>query len=815
LKILPQEYARSAEHLRRFEQEARAASALNHPGIITIYEIGRHDDIAFIAMELVEGRDLRDLLTEGPMPLKQSLRIAGRVSDALAAAHERGIVHRDLKPENLMITDDGYVKVLDFGLAKLAKPLSPNDTTLPHTTPGAVFGTVGYMSPEQASGKLTDYRSDQFSFGVILYEMIAGRRPFERNTAPETLTAIIREDHPRLHEVDATVPAELGRIVDRCLQKAPSDRYASTRDLARDLREVRDALTNPSGRRSGPHLVPRMVPTGRIAAVAGAVIAIAAGAYFALNRTTPVQPPKFRSVAVLPFRDLSPAKDAQLFTDGLSEMITTRLAQSKAVRVVSPFGGAEIPETATLKEIADLRGADVLLRGGVQREAGQLRVTYALLDPNGTQLGGDTVTASTSDLFAAEDLVAESILRQLGAPKEPAPPARRDALESADDQKKYVEALGLLHRIRDDASNEEAVHRFEALLVNARDSALINAALARALLVRYNRTRNAAFVEQANVYAARAVAIDPALPDVHVTLGDLRKNAGNLNDALAEYSKAAELRPNYPDALLGIAETYDKMGRGPQAERTYAEVMRISPDWPSVYAKFGNYWYTRGAYDKAIDMFRHMTTLMPDSARGYSNLGGAYLANGKYEPAIGAFERAIALDPKYAVALANLGTCHYFLGEFSKSASCFERAAQLKPDNYILWANLGDARRWDGTNPAAAKQAYETAVAAGRKSMTVNSKDALVHAIVASSLAKLGRLDDAKREADIALQIDPTNSDALYHAAVTAHLRGDNAGALGWLGRAVRAGYAASNVDRDPEWKALRTSPEFRDALKS
>src|SRR3954465_14577589 len=177
LKILPREYATSAEHLRRFEQEARAASALNHPGIITIYEIGQHDDIAFIAMELVEGRDLRDVMTEGALPLRQALRIGGRAADGLAAAHERGIVHRDLKPENLMITADGYVKVLDFGLAKLAKPMSANDTTLPHTTPGAVFGTVGYMSPEQASGKVSDYRSDQFSFGVILYEMITRRRP--------------------------------------------------------------------------------------------------------------------------------------------------------------------------------------------------------------------------------------------------------------------------------------------------------------------------------------------------------------------------------------------------------------------------------------------------------------------------------------------------------------------------------------------------------------------------------------------------------------------------------------------------------------
>ena len=816
LKILPAEYSASAEHLRRFEQEARAASALNHPSIITIYEIGQSRDIAFIAMELVEGRDLRDLLAEGPMPLKQALRIAGRAAEGLAAAHERGIVHRDLKPENLMITTDGYVKVLDFGLAKLVHPLSPNDSTLPHTTPGAVFGTVGYMSPEQASGKATDYRSDQFSFGVILFEMLVRRRPFDRNTAPETLTAIIREEHPRLRDIDAALPPELERIVDRLLRKDPADRYASTRDLARDLREVRDALTNPSGRRSGSHAAPGLKKRGRIAAIAAAAVAAVAGiAYMTMHPPTPTTtPPRFRSVAVLPFRDMSPSKDAQTFTDGLSEMITTRLAKSKSIRVVSPFGGAEIPETATLKEIAERRGADIVLRGGVQRTNNELRVTYALLDPNGTQLGGDTITASTADLFAAEDMVAESILRQLGAAPDTAAQPRHDSLESPDDQKQYVEAVGLMRRIKGPATTQQAVRQLEALLVKARDSALVNAALARALVLHYDQTKNAAFAEQANIYATRAASIDASLPDVHVTLGDVRRIGGKFEEARAEYEKAAALRANYPEALLGLAETYDKLGRSAPAEHYYSETIRIAPDWPSAYAKFGGYWFNRGQSDKAVANFRRMAELMPDSPRGYSNLGAVYFATAKYDDAIAAFEHAILIDPKYATGYSNLGSCHYFVGKFAEAASDFEHATSLRPDNYLLWANLGDARRWDGANAKLTRDAYETAVSKARNALAVNANDALVHAVIASSLAKLGRHDDAKREADRALSIDPTNYDALYHAAVAAHLRGDDAAAIAWLGRAVRAGYSPSNAEHDPEWKSLRSRTDFRDALK-
>jgi serine/threonine protein kinase len=236
LKILPPEVA-SAEAMRRFEQEARAASSLNHPNIVAIYDVGRVDSIAYIAMELVEGQTLRGLMTEGPLPLKETLRIAVKVADVLASAHEHGVIHRDLKPENVMIARDGYVKLLDFGLAKVRQSFASGDRTQRLTTAGHVFGTASYMSPEQASGKPIDFRSDQFSLAVILYEMIVGERPFDRATAAETLTAIIREEAPPLPR---STDKGVRQIIARCLAKSPQLRYASTRDLARDLRDLRN-----------------------------------------------------------------------------------------------------------------------------------------------------------------------------------------------------------------------------------------------------------------------------------------------------------------------------------------------------------------------------------------------------------------------------------------------------------------------------------------------------------------------------------------------------------------------------------------------
>ena len=253
VKVLPESVAADADFLARFQSEARAASALNHPNIVTIHDLGSADGVSFILMELVEGKTVRDLLDAGPPPLKKTLHIAAQAAEGLAAAHARGIVHRDLKPENLMVSKDGILKILDFGLAKMT-PLSahPGEATGSYeagrTKPGSVFGTVGYMSPEQATGRPVDFRSDQFALGTILHEMLTGKRSWKRSSAAETLTAIIREDpEPPLATSAPSTPTALRWIVDRCLAKDPEERYASTRDLARDLATLRNHLSEASG----------------------------------------------------------------------------------------------------------------------------------------------------------------------------------------------------------------------------------------------------------------------------------------------------------------------------------------------------------------------------------------------------------------------------------------------------------------------------------------------------------------------------------------------------------------------------------------
>jgi Tol biopolymer transport system component len=250
IKVLGAEYSADVTRLTRFEQEARAVSSLNHPHIVSIFDVGTAEGHSYLVMEMVEGRSLRELLEGGALPLKKALNIAAQVADGLAKAHAAGIVHRDLKPENVMVNADGFAKVLDFGLVKLAgtqvNTLATVTAAMPATSPGMVLGTVGYMSPEQARGKEVDFRSDQFSFGTMFYEMVTGARPFVRESSAQTLAAIIEDDPKPVSELNPKVPLAVRWIIERCMAKDAEERYASTRDLARDLQSVRDHLSEAS-----------------------------------------------------------------------------------------------------------------------------------------------------------------------------------------------------------------------------------------------------------------------------------------------------------------------------------------------------------------------------------------------------------------------------------------------------------------------------------------------------------------------------------------------------------------------------------------
>ena len=364
LKVLPGDLSSDSDRLARFEQEARSASALNHPHIVVVYDVGRADSVAYIAMELVDGRSVRELLAGDRLPLKKVLQIGSQIADGLAKAHAAGIVHRDLKPENLMVSRDGYAKILDFGLAKLAGPTMEGFSGIATavregTAPGTVLGTVGYMSPEQASGKPMDFRSDQFSFGSILYEMATGNRAFSGATAVDTMSAILHAEPKPVGALNPAAPAPLRWVIERCLAKDPEERYASTRDLARDLASVRDHLSDVSAATGAIAEAP-VRPRSRLLASIGALLGLAAlaAAFFIGKGSNKSTPPSFHQLTFRrgEIRSARFAPDAQtiLYTaswDGKPIEIFVSRPESPESR---PFGisGAEVLAISPSGEMA-------------------------------------------------------------------------------------------------------------------------------------------------------------------------------------------------------------------------------------------------------------------------------------------------------------------------------------------------------------------------------------------------------------------------------------------------------------------------------
>jgi eukaryotic-like serine/threonine-protein kinase len=420
LKVLPARLSSDPARLNRFDREARSASALNHPNIVTIYEVGQSESTSFIAMELVDGKTLRELLYVGPIPLRKLLGIAAQIADGLAKAHASGIVHRDVKPENVMVSSDGFVKMLDFGLAKLTHDSEQGQTIPGGTEPDVVMGTAGYMSPEQAAGQPVDFRTDQFSFGSILYEMLTGKPPFRRPTKPETLAAIIREEPEPIAALTPRVPAQIRWIVERCLAKEPRDRYAATEDLARDLVILRDHASDLSSEARISLEAPRRPARWRTIALGVALLAALTGTYLLGRRAgdSRPSPPRFRQLTfgsagissarftpdgqTIVYAAQSEGKPSELFTVradtpgerslGLTnaEILSISSSGQMALLLTRQFGSVLLPPHRDIfgRDVGGFEGilAEAPLAGGTPRELLE-GVNSADWSPDGGTLG--------------------------------------------------------------------------------------------------------------------------------------------------------------------------------------------------------------------------------------------------------------------------------------------------------------------------------------------------------------------------------------------------------------------------------------------
>jgi serine/threonine-protein kinase len=555
VKVLPESVASDTERLRRFEQEARSASALNHPNIVTIHDVGQTDGRSWIAMELVDGASLRQLLAAGALPIKRALAIGTQIAEGLARAHASGIVHRDLKPENVMVTNDGLVKILDFGLAKPAQPPAPDAsqvaTATQQTEAGIVLGTVGYMSPEQATGRPVDHRSDQFALGAILYEAATGRRAFHGVSAVETLSKILKEEPEPLEKAQPGIPDSLVWIVDRCLAKEPDERYQSTRDLARDLAGARDRT---SGARPASTPLPGRAGKGRRFAIAALVIAAAllAGAFVLWRART--QADEVRSLAVLPLKPLSTDAMDEALGLGISDTIIRGLSHADAITVrplsaVRKYSKADVDAIAAAKELK----TDAVLEGSVQRAGGKLRVSVNLLRAgDGRSIWTESFDVPESEVFQVEDSVSNAVVTRLRLAPEQRDRMNKHFTQNTEAYEQFVIGSSEFGKCGPGWGGEhldESIRRFERAIALDPSYALAHASLAEAYLWRDLFFRpGAGDLEKATAEAAEADRLDPQLAETHMVRYQLEwshYNNFDIEAAMRELHAARKIDPMF------------------------------------------------------------------------------------------------------------------------------------------------------------------------------------------------------------------------------------------------------------------------------
>ena len=787
IKVLPGDFAADPVRARRFEREARTISKLNHPHICVLHDVGQQDGSSFLVMEYLEGESLAERLSKGALPLPEAIRCATQIANALAEAHQQGIIHRDLKPANVMLTRKG-AKLLDFGIAKLRAGAPseepPTATASEVTGEGVIVGTPQYMAPEQLEGKPVDARTDVFAFGVVFYEMVSGRKPFEATTRARLIAAILQGEPAPLSRVQPQTPAELDRLVRRCLAKDPRDRWPSCGELLAALGRAGQA---PSRRRRA------------VVAAAVSVVLLAAAVALWPRRDHAPEPPLVpqipaKSIAVLPFRNLSTDPENAYFADGITEDVLTQLAKIGELKVIARTSVMRYKDSdKPVREIARELGVATVLEGSVRRAGNRVRITGQLIDARTQQqLWAETYDRELADILAIQSEVAQQIATALKAsltPEDRARLAERPTgnIEAYD---LYVKGRALYYHYRKQ-ENEQGIELFRKALAVDPGFALAQAGLADGLAQRYGRfgTFRPADLEAAVAAARKAVELNPKLPEAHKALAVTEETRGHIHEALAENRRAVELH----------------QGTG------FVAVSNL-----------GYCLFLLGRFDEALPWVRRSAERDPTHpiAAG-EQLGNVYDAIGETAQAEATLRRAVELNPKVGVTYVALMTLYLRQQRTREALDVARNALDLVSDDPYAIRMAGVTELIAG-HETRAKELFERVLPSlqGRRHRLIS--DAGVETYLAWLDTKAGIGTRAKERLDVAKTADQRHLDSgneswtvAFDLACVSAIRKNNDEAFRWLEKAYDAGWRGwPQANWSPLLDGLRQDGRFRALMR-
>ena len=836
LKFLPSDLSVGQKDKERFLQEARTASGLDHNNIGTIHGVEETPDgHTFIVMAYYEGLTLQEKIRRGPVAPKEAIEILAQVARGLSEAHERSIIHRDIKPSNVILTRSGVAKIVDFGLARVASNVV---TTL---TAGPV-GTLAYMSPEQVRNEPLDRRTDIWSMGVVLDEMLTGKHPFERGNMSAVLLAILEQPPP----VDGIDPA-LASVVCRALAKDRTHRYndcheflkdleackrvyegaapsasshrnlkASSRDLKRAMEHASSsrALGGDRGRRRGVEglagIVVLAVVTLLVPSLRHRFAALLSGSSTAAAE---------KHIAVLPFENIGNDTTNEAISEGLQDSLTSKLSnldggqQSLWVVPASEVRRRKVSDPdAALKEF----GATLVVTGSMMRDSSGVHLTVNLIRTKDVRQEGSLALNDAAGNFATLQDQAVSGLARLMHVEVPA-----TALHSADATaapaayESYLKALGYMQRYDKPGNLDQAIAALSSAVGTDPQFALGYAGLGEAYRLKYQLDKDPKWTELALANGTKATSLNDSLASAWVTLGRIHDATGKNDLALSEFEKALQLDPRNTEALAGEAHSYQHAGRPAEAEAEYKKAIALRPDYWDGYNSLGNFYDEQGRYDDAVAQYQHAIELTPDNAAIYSNLGATYVdANDprNFPRAESALKKSIELSPSYG-AYANLGDLLLVQNRFAEAAAVTEKALQMNDRDFIVWANLVAA--YEGMkdeNKMNAALDREMKLLEGAAQS--NPRDAAVQYRLGLAYAMKKQVAKAVERAQSALILAPDDPYALVSVGEIYERVGDRKRAIEYVEKSVKKGYPLQSLKSDAIFSGLLSDPSFRPSSK-
>ncbi|MGB7621134.1 MAG: protein kinase [Terriglobia bacterium] len=672
LKFLSEELSRDRPARERFQQEARAASALNHPNICTIYEIDQQDERYFIAMELLEGNDFKHSLGGKPLEIRQVVELGIQIADALDAAHSKGIIHRDIKPANLFVTTRGQAKILDFGVAKLV-PERRGDVvgasavlTASVGLTGAVLGTLPYMSPEQARGEVLDARSDLFSFGAVLYEMAAGFPPFCGTTSAVIIDALLNREPTPAARLNPAVPLELQRVIEKALKKDRDTRFQSAAELCADLKRLKQVIE------SGAE-----APTPATASTA------------APRRTRKVSPRRIQSLAVLPMEDLSGDPAHDYFADGMTEALITDLAKIKALRVISrtsamQYKGVRKPVPQIAREL----NVDAVIEGSVLRSGDRVRITAQLIHAVTDQhLWAESYERDFRDILSLQSEIARQIANEVKVTLSPQERARLGTARQVNPEAHELYLKGRYHwNKRSEEGVKKALSYFQQAIECDPTYAQGYAGLADSytILGYYNTISPEEAYPKGKAAALKALALDDSLAEPHATLGVIKRDfEWDWAGAEEEFQRAVELNPGYADAYNWRGTLFGMLGRREEALREKARALAIDPLSLIIKADLARMFYYTRDYDRSLEQYRAALDMDPNFSPTHLWLAHVYQQKGLFEEAMSELQTGTRLSGDSTYALAKLGHGYAMAGKSDEARAVLSQLSALSKKKYV------------------------------------------------------------------------------------------------------------------------------------